>query len=50
MPSFIRNLWQTICSGWVVEYPSSRDGPSDLFDNRDRTPWGFKKPKYDRGF
>jgi hypothetical protein len=40
-----KKFWSAISTGWVVEYPNSRDGPRDFFDRRDRTPQGVKIEK-----
>jgi len=40
-----KKFWNAISTGWVVEYPNSRDGPRDFFDRRDRTPQGAKVEK-----
>jgi hypothetical protein len=42
MLSCLKSFWKSISTGWVVEYPSSRNGPADLFDRKDRRPWGIK--------
>jgi hypothetical protein len=47
MLSCLKSFWKAISSGWVMEYPSSRNGPDDLFDRRDRIPWGVKKTEYE---
>jgi hypothetical protein len=33
---FAKKAWNTMTTGWVVEYGTPRDGPRDFFDNRDR--------------
>ena len=39
-----KKFWKTISTGWVIEYPgSSRDGPRDFFDRRDRVPQGVRE-------
>jgi hypothetical protein len=42
MLSCLKSFWKSISTGWVVEYPSSRNGPVDFFDRKDRRPWGLK--------
>ncbi|PMD54046.1 uncharacterized protein K444DRAFT_618505 [Hyaloscypha bicolor E] len=44
-----KKFWNAIMTGWVVEYPNSRDGPRDFFDRRDRTPQGVKEKKKSGG-
>ncbi len=35
----LKKFWQTISTGWVVEYPGKeRDGPKDFFDRRSDGP------------
>ncbi|CAG8955113.1 hypothetical protein HYFRA_00007128 [Hymenoscyphus fraxineus] len=41
MSSSIKHLWRTISTGWVIEYPSERNGPADFFDGKDRKPYGW---------
>jgi hypothetical protein len=34
----VKKAWHTFTTGWVVEYDgTSRDGPRDFFDNKDRS-------------
>jgi hypothetical protein len=37
-----KKFWKAISTGWVIEYPDSRNGPSDFFDRRDRIPQGVR--------
>ena len=39
----LKSFWKSISTGWVVEYPSERNGPIDFFDNKDRRPWGIQQ-------
>jgi hypothetical protein len=43
----LKNFWRAISSGWVVEYPSSNNGPQDFFDKKDRIPQGVQKRTYE---
>jgi hypothetical protein len=40
-----KKFWKAISTGWVIEYPDSRNGPNDFFDRRDRTPQGVRNQK-----
>ncbi|PMD54053.1 uncharacterized protein K444DRAFT_618511 [Hyaloscypha bicolor E] len=40
-----KKFWNAVSTGWVIEYPNSRDGPRDFFDRRDRTPQGVREEK-----
>jgi hypothetical protein len=40
-----KKFWKAISTGWVIEYPDSRDGPRDFFDKRDRVPQGVRGEK-----
>ncbi len=37
-----KKFWKAISTGWVIEFPDSRNGPRDFFDRRDRTPQGVR--------
>lgn len=39
MLSCLKKFWKAISTGWVLEYPNE-DGPNDLFDRKDRKPYG----------
>lgn len=43
MLSCLKKLWNAITSGWVVEYPDSNKDPQDLFDRKDRIPYGSQR-------
>jgi hypothetical protein len=43
-----KKFWSAISTGWVIEYPDSRDGPRDFFDRRDRTPQGVKEAEEEK--
>jgi hypothetical protein len=37
----LKKFWKAISTGWVLEYPGD-DGPVDLFDRKDRRPYGAR--------
>jgi hypothetical protein len=43
-----KKFWSAISTGWVIEYPNSRDGPRDFFDRRDRTRQGVKEEEEEK--
>jgi len=34
--SCFANIWHSLCSGWVVEYPGQNGEPNDFFTHKDR--------------
>ena len=43
----LKKCWKAMSTGWVIEYPNSRDGPKDFFDRRSENVMeGERKPKY----
>lgn len=46
----VKRFWKAISTGWVIEYPDSKNGPSDFFDRRDRKPQGLKEQQESKQF
>lgn len=43
MPSHLKKVWDTLTTGWVIEYPGKcEDGPSDFFEAKSPP----RKPKW----
>jgi hypothetical protein len=40
-----KKFWKAISTGWVIDYPDSRNGPIDFFDQKDRRPQGVRDEK-----
>ncbi|KAI9745100.1 MAG: hypothetical protein M1818_001378 [Claussenomyces sp. TS43310] len=48
MPSWLRAIYRTFCTGWVIEYPGRDQPPEDLFARKGDGRRRRQSPSYER--